>query len=50
MKIDAKNKKIYVVSGGKVTERDLPDYGSIKLILHNCELKYIEYESKEKIE
>ena len=49
MKIEAENKKIYVVAGGRVTERELPDHGSIKLIMHNGELRYIEYESKEKI-
>ncbi len=49
MNIQAKNQRVYVVTGGKITERELPDHGSIKLIMHNGELRYIEYESKEKI-
>lgn len=49
LKIDVENKNIYVVIDGEVTKRKLPDYGSIKFTVHNGELKYIEYESKEKI-
>lgn len=42
-RIDSKADGVYVVSGGSVLKYPLPDYGTIKIKIHDSKIDHPEY-------